>query len=107
MTNGHLLFKQEGPGPGYAAAAGRHECAEELARMPVVEQHAAVPVVLGAGDVQVSVGSEGEAHGDGQAAPAGRHEYVDERAASPVEAKDRVPGRAPDVQVAVGSKDET
>src|SRR5213593_4822130 len=89
MANGDLLLEQEGPGPGYAARAGRHERAEERPRAPVVTQHAAVPVVLGAGDVQVPVGPEGEAHGDRQAAATRRHEYVDERAAGAVEAKDR------------------
>src|SRR5438552_652466 len=97
MANADLLLEQEGPGAGYAAGAGRHEHAEEGSRVPVVAQHGAVPVVRRAGDVQVAVGSERQADRDGQAAAPRRHEYVEEPAAGPVEAKDRVPGRAPDV----------
>jgi len=48
-------LNRSGPGAGYAASAGRDERVEERSGVPVVAQHAAIAVVLGAGDIQVPV----------------------------------------------------
>src|SRR5438094_601079 len=80
MANADLLLEQEGPGPGYAAGAGRHEHAEEPPRVAVVaaDRGAALRHVSDIAHVQVPVGAEHHDQRPSQPAAVARDERIHE-----------------------------